>query len=175
MLTIIFSLKKIGRVGLVNKCYWEVINKATFFTITKMFVQMFLHAWYVIHLFTSVRSLIISPIVKSVDSLTYILFSTFLTCKKINQAFPQAVKSMISFISFFCNRTGETYKTVRLINICTNLAMSFTIKRPNWLFNWIEFSSNRVTNYFPRTSERDLVLKYILVLHLYIIDISYHK
>ena len=152
MLPIFFSLKKIGRAGLVNKCYWEVINKATFFTITKMFVQMFLHAWYAIHLFARVRSVVISPIVKSVNLLTYVLFSTFVTCKEINQAFPKAVTSMSIFISFSCNGTG---KTVRLINICTNLATFFIIERPYWLFNWIEFSSNRVTNYLPRTSERD--------------------
>ena len=134
MLPTIFSLEKIGRVGLVNKCYWEVINRATFFTITKMFVHMFLYAWNAIHLFKRVRSVIISLIVKSVNWLTYILFSTFVTSKEINQAFYHAVKPMISFISFSCTRTG---KTVRLINICTNLATSFTIKRPFWLFNWI--------------------------------------
>ena len=65
-------------------------------------------------MFTRVRSVIIPPIAKSVNCLTYILFSTFVTSKEINQAFPHAVKFMINFVSFSCNRIG---KIVRLINI----------------------------------------------------------
>ena len=41
MLPIIFSLKRVARVGLVNKCYWDVIEKTTMFTITKMPVRLF--------------------------------------------------------------------------------------------------------------------------------------
>ena len=118
MLPIVFSLKRVGRVALVNKCYWDVIEKTTMFTITKMFVQVFLHAWYAMRMFTRVRSVIIPPIAKSVNCLTYILFSTFVTSKEINQAFLHAVKFMINFISFSFNRTG---KTVRLIDICTGM------------------------------------------------------
>ena len=152
MLPIIFSLKRVGRVGLVNKFYWGVIEKTTMFTTTKMFVQVFLHASYAMCMFTKVRSIIIPPAAKSVSCLTYILFSTFVTSKEINQAFLHAVKFMINFVSFSCNRTG---KTVRLINICTNLATwSFTIKRLYWPFKWIQLSSNQVTMYLPRTSER---------------------
>ena len=79
-------------------------------------------------MFTRVRSVIIPPIAKSVYCFTYILFSTFVTSKEINQAFLHAVKFMINFVSLSCNRTD---KTVHLINICTNLAAwSFTIKGP---------------------------------------------
>ena len=79
-------------------------------------------------MFTRVTSLIIPPIAKGVNCLTYILFSAFVTSKEINQSFVHAVKFMINFVRFSCNRTG---KTVRLINICTNLATwSFTIERP---------------------------------------------
>ena len=67
-----------------------------------------------------VRSVIIPPVAKSVNYLTYILFSAFVTSKEINQAFLDAVNFMINFVSFSCNRTG---KTVHLINICTNLAL----------------------------------------------------
>ena len=70
-------------------------------------------------MFTRVRSVIIPPIAKVVNCLTYMFFSTFVTSKEINQAFFRAVRSMINFVSFSCNRTG---KTVHLINICTNLA-----------------------------------------------------
>ena len=128
MLPIIFSLKRVSRVRLVNEFYWDVIKKTTMFTITNMFVQVFLHAWFAMRMFTTVSSVIISPIAKSANCLTYILFFTFAASKEINQAFLQAVKSMINFVSFSCHRTG---KTVRLINICTNLATwSFTFKRP---------------------------------------------
>ena len=67
------------------------------FTMTKIFLQVFLHAGYAMHMFTRVISLIISPVVKSIKCLTYILFSTFVTSKEINQAFPHAVKFMINF------------------------------------------------------------------------------
>ena len=118
-----------------------------------MFVQVFLHALYAVHMFTRVRSVVIPPIAKSVKCLTYLLFSTFVTSKVISPWFSDAVKSVINFVSFSCNRTG---KIVRLINICTSLATwSFTIKRPYWLFNWIQLSSNQVTTYLPRTTERD--------------------
>ena len=120
-------LKRVGRVSLVNKCYWDVIKKTTMSTIAKMFLQVFLHARYVMCMFTRVRSVIISPIAKSVNFLTYILFSTFVTSKEIIQAFLHAVKFMINFVSFSCNCTG---KTVRLINICTNLATWFFLKDP---------------------------------------------
>ena len=76
---------------------------------------------------TRVRSVIIQPVSKSVNCLTYILFCTFVTSKESNQAFLNAVKFMINFVSFFCNHTG---KEVRLINICLNLATwSFAIER----------------------------------------------
>ena len=120
-------------------------------TITNMFLQVFLHAWFAIRMLTRVRSLIIPPIAKNVNCLTYTLFSTFVTSKDINQAFLHAIKLMIKFVSFSCNCTG---KTARLINICTNLATwSVTIKRPYWTFNWIQLSSNQVTADLPRTSE----------------------
>ena len=136
-------------------------------TITKVFVQVFLHAWYAMRMFTRVRSVIIPPILKSVKCLTYILFSTFVISKKINQGFLHAIKSMINFVSFSCNRTG---KTGDLINLCTNLATwSFTIKRPYWPLNWIQHSSNQVTTYLLKQSIR------VLILHSCIIDISYHK
>ena len=93
--------------------------KTVMFTNTKMFVQVFLHASYAMHMFTRVRSVIIPPIAKSVNCLTYILFSTFVTSKEINQAFLHAVKFMINFVSFSCNGTGK--KTVRPINICAHL------------------------------------------------------
>ena len=56
MLPAIFCLclKRVGRVGLVNECYWDVIKKATMFSITKMFVQVFSRAWYVMCMFTRV-------------------------------------------------------------------------------------------------------------------------
>ena len=80
-------------------------------------------------MFTRVRSVVLSPIAKSVNCLTYILFSKFVTSKDISQAFLHAVNFMITFVSFSCNRTD---KVVHLINICTNLATwSFTIKRPD--------------------------------------------
>ena len=151
MLAIIFSLKRVGRVGPVNKCYWDVIKKTSMFTITNMFLHVFLHAWYAMRMFARVRSIIIPPIAKNVNCLIYTLFSTFVTSKEINKAFLHAVKPMINFVSFSCNRTD---KTVRLINICTNLATwSFTIKRPYWSFNWIQLSSYQVTADLPRNSE----------------------
>ena len=77
-------------------------------------------------MFTRIRSLIIPPIPKSVNCLTYILFSTFVTSKEINQTFLHAVKFMINIVTFSCN---WTIKTVRLVNICTNLATwSVTVK-----------------------------------------------
>ena len=98
------------------------------FTITKKFVEVFLHACSAMSMFMRVRSLIIPPTAKSVNCLTYILFSAFVTSKKINQTFLYAVKSKINFVSFSCSRAG---KTVSLINICTNLSTwFFTIKRP---------------------------------------------
>ena len=77
MLPINLSLKRVGRVRLVNKCHWDVIKKTTMFTITKMLVQMFLHAWYALRMLIRVRSVIIPPIAKSANCLTYMLFSTF--------------------------------------------------------------------------------------------------
>ena len=143
----------VGRVGLANKCYWDVITKTSMFTITKTFLQVFLHAWYYMHMFTRVRSVIILPRATNVNWLTYMLFSASVTSKEINQLFLHAVKSMINLVSFSCNRTC---KTVRLINVWTNLATwSFTIKWPYWPFNWIQLSSNQVATYHSRTSERD--------------------
>ena len=46
-----------------------------------------------------VWSVIISPIAKSINCLTYILLSTFVTSKEINQTFLHAVKFMINFIT----------------------------------------------------------------------------
>ena len=93
-----------------------------------MFVQVFLHALYAVRMFTRVRSVVIPPIAKSAKCLNYLLFSTFVTSKVVSPLYPHAVKSVINFVSFSCNRTG---KIVRLINICTSLATwSFTIKRP---------------------------------------------
>ena len=101
-------------------------NFLAMFAITKMFVQVFLHALYTMRMFTRVRSVIVQAIAKSVNCLTHVLFSTCVTSKEINQAFLHAVKSMINFVSFSCNCTG---KTDGLINICTNLATwSFIIK-----------------------------------------------
>ena len=56
MLPAIFCLclKRVGRVGLVNECYRDVIKKATMFSITKMFVQVFPRAWYAMCMFTRV-------------------------------------------------------------------------------------------------------------------------
>ena len=73
-------------------------------------------------MFTRVRSVIIPPIAKSVNCLTYILFSTFVTSKEINQAFLHAVKFMINFISFSFSRTG---KTVRLLTYAQGCAARF--------------------------------------------------
>ena len=53
------------------------------------------------------RSVIIALIAKSVNCLTYILFSTSVTSKEINQAFLIAAKFMINFVSFFCNCIGK--------------------------------------------------------------------
>ena len=118
-----------------------------------MFVQVLLRAWYAMCMFTRVRSVIIPRITKSVNCLTYILFSTFVKSKEVNQAFLHAVKFVINFVSFSLNHTG---KTVRLINISTGLATwSLTIKRPYWPFIWIQLSSSQVTADLPRSSEGD--------------------
>ena len=133
---LLFSLWR-GLVGSVflNKCYSDVMKKTTMLTITKMLVQMFLLAWYAMRMFTRVGSVIIPPITNSVNCFNYILFSTFVTSKEINQKCFHAIKLMINFVSFSCNRTG---KTARLINICANVAKwSFTVKRPYWPFTWI--------------------------------------
>ena len=123
------------------------------FTITEMFVNVLFHARYAMGMFTRVRSVIIPPIANSFNCVTYILFSRFVTSRKINQEFFHIVKSVINFVSFSCDCTG---KTVRLNNICTNLAAwSFTVKRPYWSFIWIQLNSKQVTTYLPRTSERD--------------------
>ena len=70
------------------------------FTITKMFIMVFLHARYALCMCTRVRPVIIAPIVKSINCLTCTLFSTFVTSKEINQTFFHAVESMINFASF---------------------------------------------------------------------------
>ena len=114
MLPIIFSLKRVGRVGLVNKFYWDVTEKTTMFTTTKMFVQVFLHASYAMCMFTKVRSIIIPPAAKSVSCLTYILFSTFVKSNEINQAFLHAVKSMINFVKLIYDQVSPITVLVRL-------------------------------------------------------------
>ena len=74
------------------------------------------------------RFVIIPPIAKSLNCLTYILFSAFVTSKEINQAFLHLTKFVINFVDFSCNCSG---KIIRLINIWTKLATwSFTIKKP---------------------------------------------
>ena len=59
-------------------------------------------------MFARVRSAIILPVAKSVNCLTYILLSTFVTSKEINQAFLHAGKFVINFVSFSCKCTGKT-------------------------------------------------------------------
>ena len=73
-----------------------------------MFVQVFLHAWYAMRMFTRIISVIFLPVAKSVNCLTQILFPTFVTSNEINQAFLHLVKFMIKFVSFSCNRAGKT-------------------------------------------------------------------
>ena len=165
MLPIILSLKMVGRIGYVNKCYWDVFEKTIVFSITKMFVQLFLHVWYVMRMSTRVISVLTPPAAKKVICLTEILFSTFVTSKDISQAFLHAVIFVIDFVSLSCNCHG---KNVRLMNICTYLVTwSFTGETPYCPFNWIQIqlSSNQVTTYLSRTAE----------LHSHKIDISCHK
>ena len=76
-------------------------------TVTKMFVQVFFNAWYTTCIFTRVRSVTMSPIAKSLNCLTYILYPIFFTKKEINQVFLHTVKFMINFVSFSCTRTGK--------------------------------------------------------------------
>ena len=93
----LFTLRRglVGSVLSINVI--EMSLRKPLFTITKMFVQMFLHAWYAMRMFTRTRSVIIAPVAKSVNCLTYTLSSTFVKSKEINQAFPHAVKFMINF------------------------------------------------------------------------------
>ena len=69
---------------------------------------------------TRVRSVIIPPIAKSFNCL--VLFTTFVTSKEINEAFFNAVKTLINFVSFSCNCTG---KTVRFMNILVGALTPF--------------------------------------------------
>ena len=71
---------------------------------------------------TRVRSVIIPPIANSFNCFVYILFTTFVTSKEVNEAFFNAVKSLITFVSFSCNRTG---KTVRFMNILVGALTPF--------------------------------------------------
>lgn len=61
-LGIILSLIRVGRVDLLNKRYRDVIKKTTNLLLQKIFPQVFLHSWYVMHMyhiFTGVRSVTI--------------------------------------------------------------------------------------------------------------------
>ena len=106
------------------------------FTITITFAHVFLNAWYAMRMFTRVRSVIISPIAKSGNCLTYILFSTFVTSKEINQAFLHAVKFMINFVSFSCNRTD---KTIRLKKTIGERCFSSSFIYNRYKLSWIIF------------------------------------
>ena len=63
-------------------------------------------------MFTRVRSVIIPPRAKSVNCLTYILFSAFVTSKEINQAFLRLAKFVINFVDFSCNCTGKIIRSL---------------------------------------------------------------
>ena len=70
-----------------------------------MFVRVFLHACYAMRMFTRVRSVTIPPEAESVNGLIYILFSTFVTSKEINQGFIHAVKFMIKLVKMSVSLT----------------------------------------------------------------------
>ena len=76
---------------------------------------MFLHASYI--MFTRVRSVIIPPIAKSVNYLTHLLFSTFVTSKEINQAFlPHKFTSECQYIYILGRSFSELDDSVPLPN-----------------------------------------------------------
>ena len=128
---LVFFHFRISTICLINNCFGNISKYTTMTFIFKMVKQMFLHTWFILCIF---------PIVAF--GFPHILFTTTPTCEKIDQTVIITVDPMV-YLKTFTWCSGR--KCVSFFSIQANVTP--------WFTTILKFRFNRVTTYFPSTSE----------------------
>ena len=108
---VIFCLFRTFTICLSYKCYGNISKKATMTFISKC---SSLTSCFILWIFPIIDSVIVSSEMKFISGFSYILFSTTLTCEKINQTLIITVELLIYLKTFAC---CSAHKCVSFFNI----------------------------------------------------------
>ena len=112
-LPVIFSPFRILTICLIYKCYGNISKKTTMILSFKMFKQMFLHTCFIPCIFPIIAFVIVPSKSEFISGFSYILLTTTLTCKKIDQTIIITVEFMVYLETFTC---CSALKSVSFLN-----------------------------------------------------------
>ena len=99
---VIFSLFRILTICLIYKYYGNISKKTTMTFTFKMLKQVFLHTCFIPCIFLIMAFLIVPCKLEFIIGFLHILFTTRLTCEKINKTVIITVEFMVYLENFAC-------------------------------------------------------------------------